>query len=94
MSEDNPVAQRASQILSEVYRQHAGVWEIVQEVAKSEPGIPSEIDGDISCFYCGGDRYDSRPPRIAIDRLYHEPNCTYVKARALVAQHKQLTKGE
>jgi hypothetical protein len=47
--------------------------DIVFAVATSEPMIPSEIDGSLSCFFCRKDQPG------ASDGL-HESNCAYVAA--------------
>jgi hypothetical protein len=50
--------------------------EIIEKIAAMEPGVPSEIDGDVSCYFCFawiglGDK--------------HTDDCVWEHARKIVA---------
>lgn len=51
-----------------------------------DPGIPGEITGDLSCYFCGGweDLSAPQPPNV----YRHEPDCPWVAARALLGPPK------
>jgi hypothetical protein len=46
----------------------------------SDPFIPSECTGDLSCFFCGAEDND---------RKLHELDCIFVRAKALVTDPKR-----
>lgn len=55
----------------------AVMWNIIREVAEREP-LYDGNSGDTYCMYCVGDEGKKH--------FTHEPDCIYVKARALVEQ--------
>lgn len=51
--------------------------EVLKELVDVPPDIPSEVDGSLSCFFCGG---YCRP----LGECEHEPDCLYVRAKEIV----------
>lgn len=49
-----------------------------------DPFVPSEIDGDLSCFFCGSYSAVSR------ELVEHEKDCIFVRARDLMLKNEYV----
>jgi hypothetical protein len=49
----------------------------LQRLVALRPAVPSEVDGSLSCFYCGEPFYSSTDED---DASKHAPDCLYVEA--------------
>ena len=53
--------------------------DIIKKLAAMQPGAPSEVDGDSSCFFCSAYLQGNVP---------HEPDCIWMQANRVVNRQK------
>ncbi|HWV44148.1 hypothetical protein [Pseudorhodoplanes sp.] len=61
--------------------------EIVRLLAALDPSNASEIDGSLSCFFCGG--WEAVTSSSSNRMFDHEPNCLWALARRKVEEHER-----
>lgn len=62
---------------------------LLEEVsADDSPGVAFERDGQMHCYHCGGEWVG---PHF---EYQHNPDCTWVKIRAFLAQHTEQANGK